>query len=65
MFKCKDCKDRHYNCWAECSSYQEERKKLDAINEKRKKEEKVREYFVDKSLKVKRSINNTKYKDRW
>ena len=31
---CKNCPDRHYNCWSECEKYRAYRASLDELAEK-------------------------------
>lgn len=34
---CKDCSDRHQNCWSECEKYRTFRALMDAVSEKKQK----------------------------
>lgn len=35
---CKDCPDRHFNCWNECEKYKTYKARRVLINQRRKKE---------------------------
>ena len=55
---CKDCTDRHYNCHAECKTYQDQRGKLYKYPD----DEPFREYWSDRNTKIERK--KFKYRNR-
>jgi hypothetical protein len=47
---CKDCARRTLTCHGFCKEYQDFKKKLEQVSERRAKEAEMRNYFVDSRL---------------
>lgn len=56
----QNCPQRQVGCQSKCATYIEGKKKLDAINEARRKERVVNSYCRDSVYKVKKNLSRTK-----